>query len=232
MQRILNADIVDITPIDGGFIYAEKKMLENGSCRVSFYSYDCETSISTPITRGEYVSCKFGQNGSRIADELGQKGEFIFAQPTRFFNNCTVTLDRAGTFSLFTPEGSCVRRYELHIRARRRATPLHMKIALVRCAGARRDNKLFDRRSPRSAQNRRRSAERVFVSDKHNSYSREHLCLQPRLAQDTHGANRQQHLCHRRLPHIQRACIQIFQSREQRIRSARLGSIRNIKKPP
>ena len=77
MQRILNADIVDITPIDGGFIYAEKKMLENGSCRVSFYSYDCETSISTPITRGEYVSCKFGQNGSRIADELGQKGEFI-----------------------------------------------------------------------------------------------------------------------------------------------------------
>ena len=87
-------------------------MLENGSCRVSFYSYDCETSISTPITRGEYVSCKFGQNGSRIADELGQKGEFIFAQPTRFFNNCTVTLDRAGTFSLFTPEGSCVRRYE------------------------------------------------------------------------------------------------------------------------
>ena len=76
MQRILNADIVDITPIDGGFIYAEKKMLENGSCRVSFYSYDCETSISTPITRGEYVSCKFGQNGSRIADELGQKGEF------------------------------------------------------------------------------------------------------------------------------------------------------------
>ena len=112
MQRILNADIVDITPIDGGFIYAEKKMLENGSCRVSFYSYDCETSISTPITRGEYVSCKFGQNGSRIADELGQKGEFIFAQPTRFFNNCTVTLDRAGTFSLFTPEGSCVRRYE------------------------------------------------------------------------------------------------------------------------
>lgn len=113
MQRILNADIVDITPIDGGFIYAEKKMLENGSCRVSFYSYDCETSISTPITRGEYVSCKFGQNGSRIADELGQKGEFIFAQPTRFFNNCTVTLDRAGTFSLFTPEGSCVRRYEI-----------------------------------------------------------------------------------------------------------------------
>ena len=112
MQRILNADIVDIAPIDGGFIYAEKKMLENGSCRVSFYSYDCETSISTPITRGEYVSCKFGQNGSRIADELGQKGEFIFAQPTRFFNNCTVTLDRAGTFSLFTPEGSCVRRYE------------------------------------------------------------------------------------------------------------------------
>ena len=58
------------------------------------------------------VSCKFGQNGSRIADELGQKGEFIFAQPTRFFNNCTVTLDRAATFSLFTPEGSCVRRYE------------------------------------------------------------------------------------------------------------------------
>lgn len=112
LQRILNADIVDITTIDGGFIYAEKKMLENGSCRVSFYSYDCETSISTPITRGEYVSCKFGQNGSRIADELGQKGEFIFAQPTRFFNNCTVTLDRAGTFSLFTPEGSCVRRYE------------------------------------------------------------------------------------------------------------------------
>ena len=52
MQRILNADIVDITPIDGGFIYAEKKMLENGSCRVSFYSYDCETSISTPIKRG------------------------------------------------------------------------------------------------------------------------------------------------------------------------------------
>lgn len=127
MQRILNADIVDITPIDGGFIYAEKKMLENGSCRVSFYSYDCETSISTPITRGEYVSCKFGQNGSRIADELGQKGEFIFAQPTRFFNNCTVTLDRAGIFSLFTPEGSCVRRYEFTYQGARRATPLHMK---------------------------------------------------------------------------------------------------------
>lgn len=197
-------------------------MLENGSCRVSFYSYDCETSISTPITRGEYVSCKFGQNGSRIADELGQKGEFIFAQPTRFFNNCTVTLDRAGTFSLFTPEGSCVRRYEFTYQGAPVCNPVAYEKSLW-CVVPERD--AIIRRSPRSAQNRRRSAERVFVSDEHNSYSREHLCLQPRLAQDTHGANRQQHLCHRRLPHIQRACIQLFQSREQRIRSARLGSI-------
>lgn len=112
LQRILNADIADIAPIDGGFIYAEKKILESGACKISFYSYDCETGIAAPITRGEYVSFKFGRNGSRIADELGQRGEFIFAQPTRFFNNCSVTLDRVGTFSLFSPEGSCVRRYE------------------------------------------------------------------------------------------------------------------------
>ena len=76
MQRILNADIVDITPIDGGFIYAEKKMLENGSCRVSFYSYDCETSISTPITRGEYVSCKFGQK-ILAAVQMQQRGSIV-----------------------------------------------------------------------------------------------------------------------------------------------------------
>ena len=76
MQRILNADIIDITPIDGGFIYAEKKMLENGSCRVSFYSYDCETSISTPITRGEYVSCKFGQN-ILAAVQMQQRGSIV-----------------------------------------------------------------------------------------------------------------------------------------------------------
>lgn len=127
MQRILNADIADIAPIDGGFIYAEKKILESGACKISFYSYDCETGIAAPITRGEYVSFKFGRNGSRIADELGQRGEFIFAQSTRFFNNCSVTLDRAGTFSLFRPRAHASGAMNLHIRARLYAIPSHTK---------------------------------------------------------------------------------------------------------
>ena len=74
MQQILNTDIVDITSFDGGFVYTDKEDLEDGACKISFYEYDCETGISAPIRKSEYIARKFGPCGSRIADELGKAG--------------------------------------------------------------------------------------------------------------------------------------------------------------
>lgn len=113
LRHILNTDVVDITPIDGGFVYTEKEALQNGSCKISFYSYDCETGILAPITRREYTLAKFGKNGNRIADELGGKGEFIFAEPTEFYNGLVVTLGSNSGFSIFSPEGSLIRQSSL-----------------------------------------------------------------------------------------------------------------------
>lgn len=113
LRQILNADIADIAPYDQGFVYTEKKTLENGACKISFFSYDCETGIAAPITKRTYAELKFGANGNRIADELGKNGEFIFCESARFFNNLVVTLDRDGNFSIFSPKGSLLQQSEL-----------------------------------------------------------------------------------------------------------------------
>ncbi len=113
MRQILKANIVDIAPYDQGFVYTEKKQLENGSYKISFYSYDSETSIVAPITKRTYAELKFGANGNRIADELGKSGEFIFCESARFFNNLVVTLDSDGNFSIFSPKGSLLQQSEL-----------------------------------------------------------------------------------------------------------------------
>ncbi len=113
MRQILNADIVDIAPCDQGFVYTEKRQLENGSCKVSFFSYDCDTVIYAPITKRTYAELKFGANGNQIADGLGKSGEFIFSEPARFFNNLVVTLNREGKFTIFSPKGSLLEQTEL-----------------------------------------------------------------------------------------------------------------------
>lgn len=113
MQQILDTDIVDITPFDGGFVYTDKEDLEDGACKISFYEYDCETGISAPIRKSEYIARKFGPCGGRIADELGGAGEFIFSDPTKFFNGLVVTLDGEGRFSVFSPEGTLLKQSEL-----------------------------------------------------------------------------------------------------------------------
>lgn len=109
MKKITSETIVDFSPSENGFVFTTVNLLESGSHKVSFYSYDAITAsaepLITPVTKKAYVNLKFGGHGAEIAAQLGENAEFIFNDCTRFYDNKVVTLNDNGQFALFSSEG-------------------------------------------------------------------------------------------------------------------------------
>ena len=49
MQKLFNADLLDIVPVEKGFIYACKETLPDGSEAAAFYSYNQQVDIFEKI---------------------------------------------------------------------------------------------------------------------------------------------------------------------------------------
>ena len=49
MQKLFNADLLDIIPIERGFVYACKETLQNGNVAVAFYHYYKDVDILDKI---------------------------------------------------------------------------------------------------------------------------------------------------------------------------------------
>lgn len=71
MQKLFNADLLDIIPVERGFVYACKEAHPDGGEAVAFYIYNQEIDIFEKIPVLTYINAKFGENGADIAKALG-----------------------------------------------------------------------------------------------------------------------------------------------------------------
>ncbi len=96
MQKLFNADLLDIQPVERGFIYACKETLPDGEVAVAFYIYNQEIDIFEKIPVLTYINTKFGENGAVIARDLGD------------FVTCTVVNLTSNTMAVSYPDGRLI----------------------------------------------------------------------------------------------------------------------------
>ena len=63
--------MLDIVPLEVGFIYAQKTRLSNGQDTVAFYVYDQDGDRTLPVKIKTYLEAKFGFQYREIAKKLG-----------------------------------------------------------------------------------------------------------------------------------------------------------------
>ncbi len=105
MQRIVNADLLDILPCEHGFLYVDKEELESGGIKASFYSYDQNDNSISPVKKKFYLETKFGKAFHAIADNLGN---FIDCDAAILGNKGVAVLYDKGELLIFNSEGSVV----------------------------------------------------------------------------------------------------------------------------
>lgn len=71
VQKLFNADLLDIVPVERGFVYACKETLSNGNAAVAFYHYNQEIDIFDKIPVPSYINYKFGEMTFDVARVLG-----------------------------------------------------------------------------------------------------------------------------------------------------------------
>ena len=94
MQKLFNADLLDIIPVERGFVYACKEKTPDGEDAVAFYIYNQEIDIFEKIPVLSYINTKFGENGADIARQLGD------------FVTCTVIGITSNTKAVSYPDGT------------------------------------------------------------------------------------------------------------------------------
>lgn len=88
MQKLFNADLLDIIPLERGFTYACKETLPEGGEAVMFYSYNQEIDIFEKIPVISYIKHKFGENAVQTARELG---DFVTCTVVNLSNSMIVS---------------------------------------------------------------------------------------------------------------------------------------------
>lgn len=88
VQKLFNADLLDIIPLERGFTYACKETLPEGGEAVMFYSYNQEIDIFEKIPVISYIKHKFGENAVQIARELG---DFVTCTVVNLSNSMIVS---------------------------------------------------------------------------------------------------------------------------------------------
>lgn len=71
MQKLFNADLLDIMPVERGFVYACKETTPKLETAVAFYKYNQEIDIFERIPVLSYIEEKYGESSARLAKNLG-----------------------------------------------------------------------------------------------------------------------------------------------------------------
>ncbi len=103
MTKILSADILDILPIEIGFIIATKETLPTGEATVATFVYDQEGERVLPIKIHTYLECKFGSQFRNIASSLG---DYITCSSAVFKSGGVVSLYPNGEITFFDEDGA------------------------------------------------------------------------------------------------------------------------------
>lgn len=103
MTKILSADILDILPLEIGFIIAAREVLPTGEPTVATYVYDQEGARLLPVKIGSYLQAKFGSEYKKIAADLG---DYISCSSAVLKSGGVVTLYSTGELKLFDTDGT------------------------------------------------------------------------------------------------------------------------------
>lgn len=103
MIRIVKAQLLDIIPLEIGFIYAQKAKLPNGQETVAFYVYDQDGDRTLPVKIKMYLEAKFGLQYREIARKLGN---YIACDAVILKSNGVATLFDDGNMNIFDSDGS------------------------------------------------------------------------------------------------------------------------------
>lgn len=127
VRPVSKEDIADFAPCEHGFVFSTKKLLQSGSTEISFYSYDIETQITTPVTKKVYSDLKFGEHGNDIANLLGNGGEFLSNDYAKFHGSAgdmILTLDRKGLCTIFSPTIKIMQKWQLIYKSSPACSPV------------------------------------------------------------------------------------------------------------
>ncbi len=102
MQKLFNADLLDIFPVERGFVYACKETTPDGEDAVAFYIYNQEIDIFEKIPVLTYINAKYGENGTVFARTLG---DFVTCSIAYLPNNKLAASYADGTLKILDSNG-------------------------------------------------------------------------------------------------------------------------------
>lgn len=105
MQKLFNADLLDIMPVERGFVYACKETTPDGDEAVAFYIYNQEIDIFEKIPVLTYINAKFGENGAVIARTLG---DFVTCSIVSLTGNTIAASYSDGTLKIIGSNGELI----------------------------------------------------------------------------------------------------------------------------
>lgn len=102
MIKIVKAQLLDVVPLEIGFIFAQRAKLENGQETVEFFVYDQDGDRILPVKIIMYLEAKFGFQYREIARKLGN---YIFCDAAVLKSNGVITLSEDGNMNIFDADG-------------------------------------------------------------------------------------------------------------------------------
>ncbi len=103
MVKIIKAQLLDVLPLEIGFIYAERTKLPTGEETVAFYVYDQDGDKVLPVKIKTYLEAKFGLQYREIARRLGN---YLACDAAILKSNAAATLFSDGNMNIFDSDGS------------------------------------------------------------------------------------------------------------------------------
>ena len=102
MIKIIDSNIIDVISFSNGIIYTKKRLLDNGSYKVTFYGYDIKRMENTPVTKSVYLLNKYGSEYKKIAEQLG---DYVSCDASVNALRQTIVVYPTGETGLFAPSG-------------------------------------------------------------------------------------------------------------------------------
>lgn len=103
LVKVVKAQLLDVLPLEIGFIYAERTKLPTGEETVAFYVYDQDSDKTYPVKIKTYLEAKFGLQYREIARKLGN---YLACDSAILKSNAVATLFSDGNMNIFDSDGS------------------------------------------------------------------------------------------------------------------------------
>jgi len=105
MTKVISTKIIDVITFSKGLIFVKKETLDDGSFKVSFFSFELDTEKVAPVTKSVYLLNKFGPSYSPIAQQLG---DYVTCSAGKLPGAETVVIYSTGEMGLFNKDGELI----------------------------------------------------------------------------------------------------------------------------